>query len=170
MKKTLSILVLAIAALLTAPSCISQAKVFKDAASLPDVTSVYIGPALLKMAGSASTMGGYGDYSQYVSGVKNLEILTCESPRAIDRLATVCDSIISTLHYEVMLDANEDNEHTVIYAGVPDQENPSVIEGLLIVNREKNEYNLVFIRGKIDIGKMASDFSKNKDADDDGED
>ncbi|MDO4318963.1 MAG: DUF4252 domain-containing protein [Bacteroidales bacterium] len=159
MKKTLIIMLMLIVALMTAPSCISQAKVFKEVASMPDVTSVYIGPAMLRLAGGAASVGGYGEYSQYISDLKSIEVISCEKASSIEKVSAACDRMLAQMHYEILLEANEEDEHAIIYGGIPDGENPDILDDIVIVSREKGEFSLVYIRGKINVGEMVKEIS-----------
>lgn len=163
MKKTLIIILMSVVALLTAPSCISQGKVFKEAASLPGVTSVYIGTAMMRLAGGAASVSEYGEYAKYISDIKSIEVLSCEDASQIKAVSDICNRILAEMHYEVLLEADEGNEHTVIYGGVADTENPDIIDDMVIVSQEASEYDVVFIRGKINVAQMMQDNAADKD-------
>lgn len=168
MKKTIIIMLMSVVAFMTAPSCISQAKVFKEIASMPDVTSVYIGPALLRLGGAAAS--SVGDYSKYISGIKSIEIISCENPSAIKAVSDACDRKLAEMNYDILLEANEPDEQTTIYGGVGDAANPEILDDIVIVCREKSEFSLIYIRGKINVGEMVKENMSDDAGDDDSDD
>lgn len=162
MKSIASIIVALLAIVFTA-GCSAQ-KQFADIASNDDVTSVYIGKTMLKMAGSVG-----GDFSDdidikaMINDLNSIEILTCEKASVVKKIAPTIEKRIATLNADVLMEANEDNENVIIY-GTPDPQNENKISNLIIYTREPGELNVVVLNGSIDIAQVSAMIAKeNKD-------
>ncbi len=156
MKKILTTITLSLLCIFMAPSCISQGKIFKDVSNLPGVTTVYIGPAMMKLAGTGMAMSDDKDYAKYVKDIKSIDVMTCEEASSVPQVRALCDSIVEARQFELLLESNDDGEHTSMYGRVPENEG-DFIEDLLIYNVSAKECNFVYIRGKVDVGAIMSE-------------
>ena len=162
MKRTL-ILVLISAVMCLLPSgCSAQAKVFESVAKLPDVTSVYIGKAAMRMAGGAAMVSSElsGASADAIKKINSHETITCENkktnPAADDKAAEV----ISRLKLEVLVESSEGDEKAIIYGGVPAEDDPDYVKNILIYNVTPSEFNLVYIAGLINLAEFVKDGGK----------
>ncbi len=133
--------------------------------SRSDVTSVYIGKAALRLAGSNALAGKLGgdakDGDRVTKAVKNLEsveIVNCEKKSVIPDLRKEVERLVQKLGLEVLVEAREPGESVMIYGIVP-ADGSDVIDSMLIEANEGNEYSLVFIKGKIDLSALYKDGS-----------
>lgn len=138
-------------------SCAGQAKVFKSVASMPDVTSVYIGPAAMRFAQMSSVLDHDKVAADAVKSIKSLEVIECDEQDRIPAVAAKAQAIIDELKLEVILETKDDGEACVIY-GLVSQKEPEYLESLLIVSRDEDEYSLVYINGKINIDELMEDY------------
>lgn len=151
MKRFSLILITAIIVMLSACSCSAQAKIFKEAASIEGVTSVYISPFMLKMAGSMTDDLGNG-LDDAVKEIKGLEIISCEKASSIPRVKAICEPILAKMGLEVVTEVTEDDEKVTIYAKViPETTDAEII---VVETSEPGEYNLIYIKGRIDLTQI----------------
>lgn len=144
------------------PATVSAApaqRIFSEISNLPGVESTYIGPAALRLAGSYiplddASMGGIGSA---IKSLKSIEVVECDNPKSFNKLRKFCDGLVDSLNLEIIIESTEDDEKTRIFGLVPDgdgTQDGNTLEGLLIETLEKGEYNLVFVRGTIDLSKL----------------
>lgn len=150
-------LILGIMAILPT-SCIGQAKVFKEVAALPNVTSVYIGKAAMRLGMAAAMMDGEIAAMKAIKDINSLEVINCDHAATIPEATRLADKAIQRLNLELLVDTQEDREHTAIYGGVADDDHPDIIHNLLIYNTEPGELNLVFIKGKINVAELMKEY------------
>lgn len=160
MKKILTILAAVAVVAVAVQSCSAQ-KIFDKTAKLPGVTSVYVGPAMMKL-GMAFAAGEGDDFTKFARDIKSVEVLTSETAAAAKSLIAACDSVVAARGYEQLLDVKESNETTVIYGAVPESSKNNEINGMLILTQDQKEVNLVYINGKIDINQMMNEYSEKK--------
>lgn len=156
MKKILTILAAVAVVVVAVQSCSAQ-KIFSKTAKLPGVTSVYVGPAMMKL-GMAFAAGEGDDFTKFARDIKSVEVLTSETAEAAKSLKAACDSVVGARGYEQLLDVTDKNETTVIYGAVPESSNNSEINGMLILTQDQKEVNLVYINGKIDLNRMLDEY------------
>lgn len=157
MKNCMKFIVLLIVLAIFPSSCAGQAKMFKSVASMPDVTSVYIGPAAMRFAQAASVFDNDKVDADAVKSIKSLEVIQCDEESRIPEVAAKVQSIIDEMKLEVLVHTKEDGEECVIYGLVADKD-PEYLESLLIVSHDEDEYNLVYINGKININELMEDY------------
>lgn len=154
MKKFSLIVVVLICAILGAQNCNAQAKVFKEAAAIEGVTSIYISPLLLKMGGTKSLGHGLDDA---VKEIKAFEMI--ESEQTGERQAKVvdiCRKKIASLGCELLMEVNDDEDKVKIYASVP--KGSEYADQLIIeVDETGKEYVVIYVKGKIDLQKVMKD-------------
>ena len=158
MKRFFATLAAAVLLMASATSCHAQ-KEFSDLAKIDGVTSIYIGKAMLKMAG-----GMVGDYtnsddmdlSQAIKDLTSVEVLTTEHQSAVKKLAPMLDAKLKSMNAEQLMEVNEGKEQVVIYAQ-PYPGDSTLCSSLLIVTREPKEMNIVMLKGKIDPAKLSNE-------------
>ena len=154
MKKIGLVIMLALVALIGTQSCVAQSKVFKEAASVEGVTSVYISPMLLKLGNSPAKLGHGLDDA--VKEIKAFEVISAdEAGKDVQKVAESCRKKIAGMGCEVLMEVNEDNDKVKIYASVP--EGGEYADQLIIEVDEPKEYTVVYVKGKIDLAKVVKD-------------
>lgn len=134
----------------------AEKRVFEGVAGLPGVESVYVGPAALRMMGKSNILDGMSGVpsglTRSLQSIKSLEVLECDNAASVGEIKAVIEKIVRENNLEIILETNEDGENTRIYAHVPSDDAP--LKDLLIENREKGEYEVVYIKGTIDIAAL----------------
>lgn len=124
--------------------------------SLPtgdDVNRIFIGPAMMKMAGNIDT--GDDISSDLMKEVKSIEIYNCENAKLVASAVEAFDKVLKGYETEELVYSEEDGEVSKILM-VPSKDNPEV-GTLIIYNLEKNEgVKIVVLNGKIDMAKLAT--------------
>lgn len=161
MKRTLIIvLVSLIAFFATEDIYAAEKRVFEEVANLPDVESVYVGPAALRLAGnSAATVSGLpgmpNGLAASLKSIKSLEVLSSRNAASNTKIKAVVRKIIASKHLELIIESKENGEATRIYAYVPkNAEGNAPLANLLIENSDGKEYAVVYINGTIDTAAM----------------
>lgn len=159
MKNLIRTIVIVLALAVMPASCVGQAKMFKSVASLPDVTSVYIGPAAMKFANAASVVEGDKMSAEAIKQIKSLEVIDCDNKASIPAAVEEARKIIDGMKLDVILESVDDDDITVIYGRTPEDDS-QYIESILIESRSADSFSLVYINGKIDIDKLVAEGNK----------
>lgn len=160
MKKLIFTLLVWVAAIMIAPLSSAQTKMFKDAAAIKGVTSVYISPALLELGADVGKLG-YG-LDNAVEELKGLELITANfSLEDRDKVIELCRKAYSALNASLLVDIKEDGEAVKLYAQL-DPGTTIARQMVLEINEESGNYTVIYIRGKIDISKIIKDNLKFK--------
>lgn len=157
MRRIFIISVVSVFFLLFPVSCIGQAKVFESLAKMPDVTSVYIGKAAMRLGAGASFMSGEFAGANAIKKINSLEVISCEKKSAIPEVKKKADAIIAQFKMDVLVETNENNERVLIYGGTPEDGNEDYIDNLLIYEVSDNELNIVYIDGKINVKEFMNE-------------
>lgn len=162
MKKIVVTFILSTLCMILTTSCKAQSKLFTDAAKLPDVTSVYVSPAMMKLGGAMMAASNYNDYKKYIKKIKSMEVLTSDSSESKKKLNAMCDSIIAANKYELLIETTENNDRTMIYSQVPEDENTTMSNGLVIVNSDGSDLSVVYINGQIDVAEIVKEHAEQR--------
>ncbi len=135
-------------------------RVFSNLASRDDVTSVYIGKAALRIASQsmfAGKMGMTESRMQLVGAaarnLESVEIISTEKKKAFPAIKeTVCD-VVKKLGLEVVVEAKEPGENTVVYVCMP-EDGTDNIDCLLIETHDNEDYSVVFVKGQISFSEL----------------
>ncbi len=161
MKKIIALVLLSLFAVM-APLAINakEKRYLAKLAKHPEVESVYISPAAMKFAKSARiSQLNAGEYTSYIKDIQSMEIINCDhSSYFIKKLRAEAQEVIDRLGMEMIMETKEDGDITRIYAKMPEGDTEAKqFDSLLIENLEDDsEYNIVYIRGKIDPDKISS--------------
>lgn len=153
MKRTFFLLIIAMmSALAPAVSFAASERVLNEVANLPGVESTYIGPAALRFAfGVAkSNMTGLPD------GIKNMtsvEVIECSKASSIVKIEDFVRKLLKSRNLEMIVENNSEGERTRIYGQVPDSD-AATLSNILIENKEKDSYQLVYVEGTIDMNAI----------------
>lgn len=154
MKKFSVLLVAIMIALFGSQNCLAQSGLFKEAAAIKGVTSVYISPMLLNLGANLGDMNlGHGLYDA-VSEIKWFEIITCDGIKEVDKVKNICNNVFSKLGCKILMEVNDDNESVKIYGtqiGNTNFVDKIVIE---VYDSTDNDYVMIYIMGKIDLSKI----------------
>ena len=158
MKRIVNLLCTIVMMMSFTTSCIAQSKMFKEAAKYEGVTTVYISPAMCKIAmATGGKVDGVGDLDG-IKKLNKLEILSCENSKDIEKVIEICHKIIANMNMDVLTEVHEGNESAVIYTRVTGD--GTEIHDLIIESREPKEYAVVYIEGEFDLEKIMNSVSK----------
>ena len=130
----------------------SQPKLFKEAAAIEGVTSVYISPALLKAGADVGPLG-YG-LDDAVKELRGLELISTELDETRHyKVREIGNRVIAEKNVELLVDINEGGEKVRLYA-VLDKDTPFASELFLELDQEFAHYTIIYLSGKIDISKL----------------
>lgn len=157
MKKFSLLVIAAIIAIVLPLSCIAQSKIFKEAAKIDNVTSVYISPTLLKLGARQQGYLGHG-LDEAIMELSALEVITCdEDASKIPQVKSLCEPVIKAMKCDVLLDVNDEGDKTTIYAQIAPGTN--IAELIIVKVEESDEYTVIYIKGKVDIKKLAAEYN-----------
>lgn len=149
-------LLLLLCTLLPLVAC-SQSRYLSTLPTGADVNRLFIGPAMMKVAGNIDTGDKIGN--QLMKEVKSIEIYNCENAKLVDSAAQAFDKVLQEINAEELV-YNEDDSDVNKILLIPSADNPEA--GTLIVYNleKKSEVNIVVLNGKIDMAKLASMIGK----------
>lgn len=152
--RNIRILLLSALVCFISASCSSQ-RVLSDLSSMKGVTSVYVGKAMLQMAGSSIGMdqnSGGVDVSELINDLTSIEIVTCENKKMASSVQKKCNSILSQYPFELITEVTSDDEKVEI-SGVFDKDS-EIINMLLISVVDDDEPTYILMTGKIDMNSL----------------
>ncbi len=141
-------------------SCAAE-KTFAEVSSMKGVTSIYIGPMMLKMAGSGIDLGNGQDavdLGKLTKGLSSIEIVQCDDDMT-EKVKKICSKTLSKYPFEIITEINEDNQMVEI-SGVMNKDGKSM-NMLLITVTESDELVYILMKGKIDIDTLNEAISLN---------
>lgn len=149
-------LLLLLCTLLPLVAC-SQSRYLSTLPTGADVNRLFIGQAMMKVAGNIDTGDKIGN--QLMKEVKSIEIYNCENAKLVDSAAQAFDKVLQEINAEELV-YNEDDSDVNKILLIPSADNPEA--GTLIVYNleKKSEVNIVVLNGKIDMAKLASMIGK----------
>lgn len=135
----------------------SQSRYLSTLPTGADVNRLFIGPAMMKVAGNIDTGDKIGN--QLMKEVKSIEIYNCENAKLVESAAQAFDKVLQESKAEELV-YNEDDSDVNKILLIPSADNPEA--GTLIVYdlEKKSEVNIVVLNGKIDMAKLASMIGK----------
>lgn len=149
-------LLLLLCTLLPLVAC-SQSRYLSTLPTGADVNRLFIGPAMMKVAGNIDTGDKIGN--QLMKEVKSIEIYNCENAKLVESAAQAFDKVLQESKAEELVYNEDDGDVNKILL-IPSADNPEA--GTLIVYNleKKSEVNIVVLNGKIDMAKLASMIGK----------
>ncbi|MCC8175007.1 MAG: DUF4252 domain-containing protein [Bacteroidales bacterium] len=155
MKRIFSTLILACVAIMmvAAPK---NSKLMPEASSIPGVTTVYLGPAILAMAQESALDDLDDNIRDAIKELKSLEIITTEKKSAIPSLDAMAEKVIDQYTLDLLMEVNSDeNEQVYLYA--PVSSTPVDDSCMLMITQTPEDYVIMAIRGRIDISAFMKD-------------
>ncbi|MBD5316377.1 MAG: DUF4252 domain-containing protein [Bacteroides sp.] len=146
MKQFVKTLFIALVVATMAVSCKAQ-KIFSEVASVDGVTSVYLSPAMCKMA----KLGSMGLPADGIKDLKCVEIINCEDAQALPKVKSMCESTIGNLNAEVLTEVSDNGEQVRIYGIPASPEIPEVLSAIVIEAAEPGQYSAIHIVGTFDL-------------------
>lgn len=132
----------------------AQTRIFGNLPENDNITTVYIGKAMLKLAGNVAKLDGVPrDAIRNLTGV---EVVTCSSKSAFSKiLQPRLKKAISDYSLEALVTTDEGKENCTLYGHeVAD----GTLSRLLIVQKEGSECNIVVVYGKIDLAALMAEY------------
>lgn len=156
MKKVI-ILVAALFMLVTASQAQTLQTLFDKYSSDERFEYVSVGKGMMNMAG---LLGGIGkNESEMMSKMRSVKILSLEgepNQQLIKSIETDLDKVLENGNFETAVEVRDKGERVNIYYRVSGENNAD----MLIVSKEKNEFSLIWISGKMSKEEMMKSFSK----------
>lgn len=133
----------------------SQTRILSDLPTGNGVEKVYIGNAMIKMAGNMGMAGNsLGEFKDAIKDIKGIEVYDCENKSLIPTARNKFAELVKKYHAEIILESEEENETAVIYI-LMEEKDPAKPMGMAIMSTEKGEISIVIIHGTIDLNKIA---------------
>lgn len=155
MKRLYNIILFIVLCTIMSTSCHAQ-KLFGDVASMPGVTSVYVGKALLRMAGGIGKFTGSvdADIAKAVVELNSIEIINCDDTKALKEAQLRSKGIIGNLNMELLAEINDD-DNVNIYAKIIDDGHTADTIILEVDEGQGREYSIIVLNGIINLDKMS---------------
>lgn len=146
MKKTLTIAALV---LLTSGLSAQDAKsIYKKYSEQPEVTAVYISPAMFKMMGQIPDMEIESEdinLTPAIQALSGMYLLSSENPEINRTLNREIDNLVDKGDYNLFLEVKEDGESVRIYT----RKKKDVIKEFVLIASEPDECTFICIQGDI---------------------
>lgn len=119
---------------------------------LPEVESVYIGKAMIRMAGSSLNQMNTGIDNIMIKkaaleNINAIEVINCEKESLIERLRVYTRHTINKHKLEILMEQKTQDESTIIYGRTVTQNGEQQIQNLIIENCSHDSYQLIHIDG-----------------------
>lgn len=123
------------------------------------MSSTYINNEFLSPNTEYSSSLFFSGTSTPANDVRLIEIISVDEDSATkpDVVAAECQNIIKELNLVLMLRTNDSDGYDRIYISHPDKDNRS--DTIIVESMSKDEYEVVFIKGKINAQKMATRYA-----------
>ncbi len=143
----------------SATACLAQSTM-PELNDAPDVESVYISSALIKMASGSDSkkhtnIGGMSLKTGILQRVTSMEVYSCESVKAATLGKRTMDKYIASHpNIQTLISVNDGKEKVRIYA-LP-AEKADTYSKIIIYNYEPDEVNIVIINGNMNSSDILS--------------
>ena len=130
-------------------SCAGQ-KIFTEVSAMKGVTSIYIGPTMLKLAGTSIDFGRNQeavDLKKLTKGLSSIEIVQCDNDLS-EEVEKVCQKILSRYPFEIVTEVSEGNQNVEISSVL--NKDGITMDMMLITVKENQELVYILLKGKID--------------------
>ncbi len=119
---------------------------------LPEVESVYIGKAMIQMAGSSLNRMNTGIDNIMIKkaaleNINAIEVINCDKKSLIKRLRLYTRHTIYKHNLEVLMEQKSQNKSTIIYGKMVTENGEQQIQNLIIENCNADSYQLIHIDG-----------------------
>ncbi len=78
----------------------------------------------MRLGMAAAMMDGEIAAMKAIKDINSLEVINCDHAATIPEATRLADKTIEHLNLELLVDTQEDREHTAIYGGVADDDHP----------------------------------------------
>ena len=144
--------------------------IFPDVSKIPDVTSVYVGKALLRAAGSQNMIGsGTVDLGKLAANIDQLQVVMSEKKKSSKQLREIFNNYMNANRdYSILAQVQESDDkkgngqEVTIYAQ-ENPANPDIIKDAIIVVRDEEEFIFVGIMGEIPLQALMSTLGQDSD-------
>lgn len=147
--KTLRFFLFILAVCLSFTSCRAQREL-QELSSIKDIQSVYVGKAMLSLAGASmgTSLNAPGfDGSKLMKNITSIEVVTTQNRKSAKEANTIIDRYLDSHNMEVLTEVSESNEHVLI-SGETDPASGNM-KKILIKVTEPSEFTCVLIKGDI---------------------
>lgn len=138
----------------TTLSCSAQ-RFFQDVPSGDDVQKIYLGKAMLRMAGGSG--GNFLDNPKIkdaVKSIESIEVINCDSGKSkLKAVRQACLNAVNNAQLELVTEVEDDEDLVKIYAA-PDDDNDNFVNALVVLVSDSDSYVAVYIKGKIDLAAI----------------
>lgn len=149
-KHTLLFILIAIASFIPTAA---QGRLFPTLVSSQGVESVYVSKAILSSIGANSLkLGKSGLEGDILKKIESVEIISTSTKSAAAKARKEASEIVSKMNLEVLTDVQDSSDTMTIYGDVSSD---SIINVLLLVTSERNECNIIAIRGSIPLSALS---------------
>lgn len=140
-------IILALSALFC-QSCAAQ-NPFKTLSDMRGVETVFVGGALLKMAGNINL--GNDINAGSIKSMKAVGVYNVTEKRAMNEARRLVKDYIETNRLDTLMIAQDGGENTMILGGI----NGDMIINPLIFTDEGSEMNIIMIRGDVNVSQLS---------------
>jgi len=151
-------LIIIIASLFVAFSAFGQSAkdIYNKYSDLPEVSAVYISPAMFRMIGKLPNVtmeNGEGedlDLSPIIQKLNGFYLLEIENGKKADLLFADVKKLMGNKKFEILFEAKEDGEVTRLYTAG----NEKLVNSLVLTTKEEDSMTFIILEGNMDRAEL----------------
>ena len=124
-----------------------------------NIERIFISKTMLRLAGSM-VGGGSGVPADIIRSLNYMEVYDLDSKGEVKKAMKAVDEAVKKHDMEIMTEVQDDKNEVMIYGTLSDDE--KTVTKLIIVNKDKNDAQVIAMEGKIDIKKVMDMAEKQK--------
>ncbi|HHV04353.1 MAG: DUF4252 domain-containing protein [Bacteroidales bacterium] len=143
MKKILLITV----TLLLTLSAFGQSRFYKKYSGYEGMTKVYISPSMFSMMGDDAQLNLTNEVNiaRVIKNLTGLYILSTSNPVYVQEMKKDFNDLIKAGEFEILMEVEDGSDKVIMYM----QKKDNVISDLYICAQEEEEFNVIYLNGKI---------------------
>lgn len=149
--KAISTMIVALVCVIASASCSAQ-RLFSEASKVDGVTSVLVTKPMLKLAGASIGNQDGVDVSKLMDKLSSIEVIT--APKNLkSKVMELCQQSLAGMATETLVEVKEKDQNVEILA-IPNEANPNLYKGLVIMADEKDELTYVYMSGNFTMDEL----------------
>ncbi len=149
--KAIKTMFVALICAITTASCSAQ-RLFSEASKVDGVTSVLVTKPMLQLAGASVGNQDGVDVGKLMDKLNSIEVIT--APKNLKtKVMELCQQSLTGMKTETLVEVKEKDENVEILA-IPNDTNPELYKGLVIMADQKDELVYMYMSGDFTMDEL----------------